>query len=78
MSDSPRLPPNSPDAAEATAASAVPWRRASSHSSSPEDHRLEVRAAETRLLYENANTGVAITIVIAVLVVYGAAGSRYA
>ena len=35
-----------------------------------DDHRPRVRAAETRLLYENANTGVAITIIIALLVAY--------
>ena len=35
-----------------------------------DDHRPRVRAAETRLLYDNANTGVAITIIIALLVAY--------
>ena len=35
-----------------------------------ENHRPRVRAAETRLLYENANTGVAITVIVALLVAY--------
>jgi signal transduction histidine kinase/ActR/RegA family two-component response regulator len=35
-----------------------------------EDPKPQVRAEETRLLYENANTGVAITVVIATLLVY--------
>jgi signal transduction histidine kinase/ActR/RegA family two-component response regulator len=35
-----------------------------------DDHQPRVRAAETRLLYENATTGVVITIVIALLVAY--------
>jgi signal transduction histidine kinase len=35
-----------------------------------EDHRRSVLSAQTRLLYENANTGVAITAVIAALLAY--------
>jgi signal transduction histidine kinase/CheY-like chemotaxis protein len=35
-----------------------------------EDAQRQVRAAETRLLYENANTGAAVTIVISTLLVY--------
>jgi len=35
-----------------------------------EDLQPQVRAVETRLLYENANTGVAVTVVIATLLVY--------
>jgi hypothetical protein len=35
-----------------------------------DDHRRSVLTAQTRLLYENANTGVAITAVIAALLAY--------
>jgi len=35
-----------------------------------EDLQPQVRAVETRLLYENANTGIAVTVVIATLLVY--------
>ncbi len=42
-----------------------------SHPSLPGDHRKrQVHAAETRLLYENATTGIAVTIVIASVVAY--------
>jgi signal transduction histidine kinase/ActR/RegA family two-component response regulator len=71
MSDSGRLPHSSPHGAESTTTSAHSSARGDSPPVSlTEDHRPQVRAAETRLLYENANTGVVITIVIAVLLAY--------
>jgi signal transduction histidine kinase/ActR/RegA family two-component response regulator len=71
MSDSGRLPHRSLHGAGSTTTSG----HSSALGDSPpvsrtEDHRPQVRAAETRLLYENANTGVAISIVIAVLLAY--------
>ena len=45
--------------------------RGVSHPFLPDDHRKrQVYAAETRLLYENATTGIAVTIVIAAVVAY--------
>src|SRR5688572_26914579 len=70
MSDSGRLPPNPLDGAEATTAVNSSEVRLSPPAPSTPDQRTRVRSAETRLLYENATTGAAITIVIALLLVY--------
>ena len=70
MSDSGRRPPSPPHRVDPTAAPAGSAALGGAPVSLAEDHRPQVQAAETRLLYENANTGVAITVVIATLLAY--------
>jgi signal transduction histidine kinase/ActR/RegA family two-component response regulator len=70
MSDSGRLPQSTPHSAESTTTSPHSALGDGVAVSLTEDHLPRVRAAETRLLYENADTGVAITVVIAVLLAY--------
>jgi signal transduction histidine kinase/ActR/RegA family two-component response regulator len=70
MSDSGRRPPSPLHRVEPTAAPASAAALGGESFSPTEDHRPEVRAAQTRLLYQNANTGVAITVVIATLLAY--------
>jgi signal transduction histidine kinase/ActR/RegA family two-component response regulator len=71
MSDSGRLPHRILHGAEPATTSA---QRSATGDSPPvaltEDHRPQVHAAETRLLYANANTGAVIAIVIAVALAY--------
>ena len=43
---------------------------ASGPPSSGDERRRQVRAAETRLLYENANVGIVVTVVIAAVLAY--------
>ena len=70
MSDSGRWLPSPPHRVDPTAAPAGSAALGGTPVSLAEDHRPQVQAAETRLLYENANTGVAITVVIATLLAY--------
>ena len=71
MSDSGRFPQSvlhRPDSTTTSAGSPGPGD--SPPVSLTEDHRQQVHAAETRLLYENGNTGVVITVVVATLLAY--------
>jgi signal transduction histidine kinase/ActR/RegA family two-component response regulator len=71
MSDSGRFSQAPLHSPEATATPARSPERAECVSDSlTEEDRQQVRAAETRLLYENATTGVVITVVVAVLLAY--------
>ena len=71
MSDSGRLPPSLLERAESTTGSA---RARELGDASPfplgEDHQWQLLAAEIRLLFENAYTGVVITVIIAALLAY--------
>jgi signal transduction histidine kinase/ActR/RegA family two-component response regulator len=57
-------------AASTTTSARAPESGDTSPFSLGEDHQPQLHAAETRLLYENAYTGVAITVVIAALLAY--------
>jgi signal transduction histidine kinase/ActR/RegA family two-component response regulator len=71
MADSGRLPTANLSSADATPTSGpAPGEDENSSLAPTEDQRHQLHAAETRLLYENANTGVAASIVIASLLAY--------
>jgi signal transduction histidine kinase/ActR/RegA family two-component response regulator len=70
MSNLGQWPPSPLQRPEPTTAPAGSTAPGGALDSRLEDHRPQVRAAQTRLLYDNVNTGVAITVVIALLLAY--------